>query len=101
MQSVDLLKITLDDILAITQQYEILCTLNMCILHNLSVGSQFSCRYFGETYLNFLYIHDKKNIWFFSNYLDFGIFLDFNLCETGLNEMHTQDKSGSNVDVFV
>lgn len=43
----------------------------------------------------------RKIFDFFSQLFRFGNILDFNLCETGLNEVHTQDKGGSNVDVFV
>lgn len=100
-KSVDFLKITVDDILSITQQYEMLCKRNMCycILHNLSFCSQLSL--FWWNIFEFFYTYMIRKIFDFFQWFRFWNILHFNLCETGLNEVHTQDKSGSNVDVFV
>lgn len=74
MQSVDLLKITVDDILANSNTK---CSVRLIRVFytiylldpSLVVGI------LGETYLRFLSIYDKKNIYLiFSNDLDFGIF---------------------------
>lgn len=63
MQSVNLLKITVDDILANATIRNARCTFNTFILHNFWGDPSLVVGILGETYLRFLSIYDKKNIY--------------------------------------